>query len=65
MIQIKALRESRGMTQGDLAAEVGVGRSTVTMWETGQNTPPTKLLPALASALECTVDDLLKEPEGD
>lgn len=62
MLQLKPLRENRGFTQEDLAARLGVSRSAVAMWETGQNIPPTKYLVAIAEALECSVDTLLGKP---
>lgn len=61
MTNLKALREAKNMSQADLAAVLGVARSTIAMWETGQNMPSTKILLSLASALNCTTDDLLKK----
>ena len=63
MVNLKHLRKRSGMTQGELAARLGVGRTSVTMWEIGKATPPTKYLVAIAEALGCTVDELLK-PES-
>lgn len=63
MTNIKRLRDKRGMTQDELAAHLNVSRSTVAMWETNKNIPPTKILLKLAAALGCTIDDLLKETE--
>ena len=59
MTSIRERRESLGLTQADLAARLGISRTTVTMWETEQNTPPTKMLTPLAEALGCTVDALI------
>lgn len=36
---VKALRESLGWTQGDLADHLGVTRTLVTHWESGLRTP--------------------------
>lgn len=58
--KIKLLRTEKNLTQEELAALLGVGRTVVTMWETGQNMPPTKYLVTLASVLGCTVDELLR-----
>lgn len=42
---MRELREKAGLTQCGLAEKVGVQRSTVAMWETGQRYPrPDKLL---------------------
>lgn len=56
---IKELRKSRNMTQDTLASALGVQRTTISMWETGQSLPRAELLPKLAAALGCTIDELL------
>lgn len=63
MSNMATFRKARHMSQADLAAIIGVKRSTLAMWETGANMPPTKYLVAIAEALDCTVDELLK-PES-
>ena len=40
-ISLKELRESKGMTQRDFAAEFGVSKGTVGMWESGAREPRT------------------------
>ena len=40
-IRLKALRESRGMTQRDFATDFGVSKGTVGMWESGAREPRT------------------------
>lgn len=62
-MNIKKAREKAGLTQQDLANELGVGQSTVAMWETQNSLPRTDKLPALAKILGCTIDDLLKGDE--
>lgn len=64
-MNIKKAREKAGLTQQDLANELGVGQSTVAMWETQNSLPRTDKLPALAKILGCTIDELLKEKEGE
>lgn len=56
---IAVSRRARGMTQQQLAAELGVTNRAVSKWETGQGLPDIALLPALAAALGITVDELL------
>jgi DNA-binding transcriptional regulator YiaG len=54
-INVKKLREDLRMTQVQLAAEVGVDQSTVSLWETGETTPrgpALKLLTMLGSRNE-------------
>ena len=60
-MNIKEAREKAGFTQQDLADELGVGQSTVAMWETQKSLPRTDKLPALAKILGCTIDELLKK----
>ena len=57
-MNIRDLRESAGLTQGELASELGVDRSAVTKWETGEAMPRASLLPKLAEVLQCSIDDL-------
>ena len=61
MLNLKTLREGQHLTQQQLADRLNVGRTTVTMWESGETTPPTKYLLALAEILGCTVDELLTQ----
>lgn len=61
-VNIKKAREKAGLTQQDLANELGVGQSTVAMWETQNSLPRTDKLPALAKILGCTIDELLDVP---
>lgn len=60
MSNMATYRKVRHMTQAELAAIIGVKRSTLAMWESGANMPPTKYLLAIAEVLGCTVDELLK-----
>lgn len=46
--RIRTARLSHGMKQTDLAEAVGVGKSTVGMWENGQREPNIDTLEALA-----------------
>lgn len=58
MNTIRKRREMAGIRQEDLANILGVDRSAVGKWETGENNPRFELLPALARALDCTIDEL-------
>lgn len=56
---IAASRRARGLTQQQLAGELGVTNRAVSKWETGQGLPDIAVLPDLAVALGVTVDELL------
>jgi DNA-binding transcriptional regulator YiaG len=47
-INVRKLREDLGMTQAQLAAEVGVDQSTVSLWETTETKPRGPALKLLA-----------------
>lgn len=57
---IKVYRTHRGMTQGELAAAVGVHKMYVSQIETGRRVGSTKTLTALARALNVGLDDLTR-----
>jgi len=59
--KIKQLRNSRSMTQQQLADELCVTNKAVSKWETGGGLPDIALLPALASALGVTVEDIISD----
>ena len=58
--KIRQFRKEKNLTQEALATLLGAERTTVTMWESGSITPPTKYLVPLADALGCTLDELLR-----
>lgn len=57
-MNIRELRVGKNMTQTELAKCVGVGQTAVANWESGVAKPKTNMLPALAAALGCTIDEL-------
>lgn len=64
--RIKELREKREITRPQLAASLGLrSSSTVAMWETGDRRPSSAMLPQLANALGCTIDELYAKEAGD
>ena len=56
---IKQLRESRNLTQAELAQKLGVSSKTVSKWETGKGLPDISLLQPLAQALGISVIELM------
>ena len=57
--RLKRLRKARGMTQQELADQLGVSNKSVSRWESGGGYPDVALLEPLARALGVTVDELL------
>ena len=56
---IKNLRESRNLTQAELAEMIGVSSKTVSKWETAKGLPDITLLQPLAAALGVSVIELM------
>lgn len=62
---VAALRKERGMTQLELAEQMGVTDKAVSKWERDLSLPDTASLPKLAETLGVTVDELmLGKPAG-
>lgn len=59
MNQIRRYRKERNLKQSELASIVGVSRTAVTKWESGEVNPRSDRLLKIADALRCSVDDLL------
>ena len=56
---IKQLRESRKLTQAELAGKLGVSSKTISKWETAKGLPDITLLQPLAQALGICVIELM------
>ena len=56
---IKQLRESRRLTQAELAERIGVSSKTISKWETARGLPDISLLQPLAQALGISVIELM------
>ena len=63
-MEIKKIRESRGMLQYELANRMGVKQASVSAWESGKAMPSAENLLKLADILECTVDAILGRDSG-
>ena len=61
-MNLKEIRNEKGMTQEELAQSCGISRQRVTNYEIGIREPDLDTLKRLASALDCTVDELLADP---
>ena len=60
-LKIKFLREKAGLKQHELASKLGIGQSTVAMWESGKANPTVDKLPELARILGCAISDLFSD----
>ena len=63
--RIKQLRKQKGLTQKEMAEAVGVGVSTVAMWESGKRTPSFKLLNDLSNLFDKSIDYILGTSDDD
>lgn len=57
--RIKALRESAGLTQAEVARMLGISRSGVNAWEMGLSVPSTQYIVELAKKFDVSTDYLL------
>lgn len=57
--RLTTIRKSRGMTQAELGAAVGVSNRVIAYYEQDQAQPPGPLLADLAQALRVSTDELL------
>lgn len=64
LTRLKELRESKNLTQAKLAEILGVGRTTITMYEKGAIVPPADILQKLANYFDVSVDYLLGREES-
>ena len=58
---IRALRQRKGLTQEQVAQQLGVTYQAVSKWENGTNTPDIALLPEIAAFFGVTIDALFSQ----
>lgn len=61
--KLKNLRKQRGITQEQLAKELGIGTSTVGMYESNIRKPSYKVLKKISNYFNVSVDYLVNEAE--
>lgn len=61
---LKKLRQSRGLSQEEMAARLNVVRQTVSKWEKGLSVPDSEMLMEIARQFEVPVSTLLGETPG-
>lgn len=57
--RIRVLREQKGLTQSELAKQLGITRSSVNAWEMGISVPSTQYIVELARIFRVSTDHLL------
>lgn len=62
---IAVLRKKKGITQEELANELGVSAQAVSKWENNSSCPDVSLLTKIADYFGVSVDDLLRAQEDD
>ena len=62
--RIKRLRQEHNMTQGELAAKIGLHQKQISAYERGRNIPSTEVLIKLAEVFNVTLDYLAFESKG-
>ncbi len=63
-MNLNSIRKNKGISQKELAEAVGVTERRLQGWEYGEREPDIRHLIALADALECTVDQLIRPGKG-
>ena len=65
--RIQSLRKTKGISQEELADQIGVSRQAVSKWESEQSNPDLEKVILLSEYFEVTTDYLLKgiEPKPD
>ena len=61
--EVRALRESRGLSQGELAARLSVSRQSVNSIETGRYTPSLPLAIAIGRFFGRPVEEVFHDDE--
>lgn len=57
--RVKELRKEKGLTQQKLAKEVGISRSAIAMYETGECDPSSEMLKTLSIFFDVSTDYVL------
>lgn len=60
---LQKLRESKGMTQAELAEKLFVTRQAVSRWENGETIPSTDTLKMLSKIFDVSINTLLGSPQ--
>ncbi len=62
---LRSARKAADISQADLARALGTSRESISAWESGKYWPSASVLPMLAEACRCRIEDLyLPDEEG-
>lgn len=59
--RVKKRRLELGLSQTELATKAGVTQGAISMIENGDRTPSLSLIKEIATALDCTIDELINQ----
>lgn len=59
MKKLKEIRVRKNLTQEELGEKVGVSYRTIYQYESGRREPSLRILRLLATALNCTIDEIV------
>ena len=60
VMQFKEIRKKKGLTQEELAKQLGIKQSAVAMWETGKSIPNMNHLISLSKLFSMNIEQLAK-----
>lgn len=64
-MNLRKIRKQAHLTQEQLAHRTGIKRVNIARYENGSRTPNVKIAALIATALGCTVDELLSSDDKD
>ena len=59
-LNLKRIRNKKGISQGDIARDLGVSRGFISTIENGKTNPTLSTISKLANAINVSINDLLK-----
>ena len=63
-MNLTELRKKKNISQEELAKALDISQGAVSAYETGRWEPSIATIKKMSSILDCTVDELLKDPEN-
>lgn len=59
MLNLKLMRIKKGLTQTELARQIGISQNSLSFYEIGKRSPRKNVLVKLAEALDCEIKDII------